>query len=61
LLKPGPENPPGVGFEYQDAGPHLLSAVIEEVTHQTTLDYARRVPFEPPDIQTRHAYQGLTL
>jgi CubicO group peptidase (beta-lactamase class C family) len=58
LLKPGPENPPGVGFEYQDAGPHLLSAVIEEVTHQTTLDYARRVLFEPLDIQTRPAYQG---
>ena len=58
LLKPGPQNPPGAGFEYQDGGPHLLSAVIEEVTHQTTLDYARRVLFEPLGIQTRPAYQG---
>ena len=58
LLKPGPQNPPGAGFEYQDGGPHLLSAVIAEVTHQTTLDYARRVLFEPLDIQTRPAYQG---
>jgi CubicO group peptidase (beta-lactamase class C family) len=61
LLKRGPQNPSGAGFEYQDLGPHLLSAVIAEVTGQTTLDYARRVPFEPPDIQTRPAYQGLTL
>jgi CubicO group peptidase (beta-lactamase class C family) len=58
LLKPGPQNPPGAGFEYQDGGPHLLSAVIAEVTGQTTLDYARRVLFEPLDIQTRPAYQG---
>jgi CubicO group peptidase (beta-lactamase class C family) len=58
LLKPGPQNPPGAGFEYQDGGPHLLSAVIEKVTGQTTLDYARRVLFEPLDIQTRPAYQG---
>jgi CubicO group peptidase (beta-lactamase class C family) len=58
LLKPGPENPPGAGFEYQDGSPHLLSAVIEEVTHQTTLDFARRVLFEPLDIQTRPAYEG---
>jgi CubicO group peptidase (beta-lactamase class C family) len=58
LLKLGPENPPGAGFEYQDGGPHLLSAVIGEVTHQTTLDYARRVLFEPLDIQTRPAYEG---
>jgi CubicO group peptidase (beta-lactamase class C family) len=35
LLKPGPQNPPGAGFEYQDGGPHLLSAVIAEVTGQT--------------------------
>jgi CubicO group peptidase (beta-lactamase class C family) len=58
LLKPGPQNPPGAKFEYQDGGPHLLSAVIAEVTGQTTLDYARRVLFEPLDIQTRPAYQG---
>ena len=24
LLNPGPENPPGAGFEYQDGGPQLL-------------------------------------
>ena len=59
LLKPGPQNPPGAEFEYQDGGPHLLSAVIAEVTGQTTLDYARRVLFEPLGIQTRPAYQGL--
>jgi CubicO group peptidase (beta-lactamase class C family) len=58
LLKPGPQNPPGAGFEYQDGGPHLLSAVIAKVTGQTALDYARRVLFEPLDIQTRPAYQG---
>jgi CubicO group peptidase (beta-lactamase class C family) len=58
LLKRGPQNPSGAGFEYQDLGPHLLSAVIAEVTGQTTLDYARRVLFEPLDIQTRPAYQG---
>jgi CubicO group peptidase (beta-lactamase class C family) len=58
LLKRGPDNPPGAGFEYQDGGPHLLSAVIAEVTGQTTLDYARRVLFEPLDIQTRPAYEG---
>jgi CubicO group peptidase (beta-lactamase class C family) len=59
---PAISNQPGtrhrVGFEYQDGGPHLLSAVIEEITHQTTLDYARRVLFEPLGIQTRPAYQG---
>ena len=59
MLNPGPENPPGAGFEYQDGGPHLLSAVIAEIiTGQTTLDYARRVVFEPLDIQTRPAYEG---
>ena len=58
LLKPGPQNPPGAGFEYQDGGPHLLSAVIATATGQTTLDYARRVLFKPLDIQTRPAYQG---
>ena len=58
LLKPGPQNPPGAGFEYQDGGPHVLSAVIATVTGQTTLDYARQVLFEPIDIQTRPAYQG---
>ena len=58
LLNPGPQNRPGAGFEYQDGGPHLLSAVIAEVTGQTTLDYARKVLFEPLDIQTRPAYQG---
>jgi CubicO group peptidase (beta-lactamase class C family) len=35
LLKPGPQNSPGAGFEYQDGGPHLLSAVIATVTGQT--------------------------
>jgi hypothetical protein len=34
LLKPGPKNPPGAGFQYQDGGQQLLSAVIAEVTHQ---------------------------
>jgi CubicO group peptidase (beta-lactamase class C family) len=58
LLKRGPQNPPGAKFEYQDGGPHLLSAVIAEVSGQTTLDYARRVLFVPLDIQTRPAYQG---
>jgi CubicO group peptidase (beta-lactamase class C family) len=53
LLKPGPKNTPGAGFQHQDGGQQLLSAVIAEVTHQTTLDYARRVLLEPLDIQTR--------
>jgi len=57
LLKPGPKNPPGAGFQYQEGRRQLLSAVIAEVTHQP-LDYARRVLFEPLDIQTRPAYQG---
>jgi hypothetical protein len=43
----------GRRIEYQDGGPHLLSAVIAEVTHQTRLDYAQRVLFEPIDIHTR--------
>ena len=33
--------------------PTVASAVIAEVAHQTTLNYARRVLFEPLDIQTR--------
>lgn len=58
LLRKGPERRPGSGFEYQDSGPHLLSAVITRVSGQSTLDYARRVLFEPLGIQTRPAYEG---
>lgn len=58
LLRSGPANRPGADFEYQDGGPHLLSAVIAHNTGRTTLDYARQVLFEPLDIQTRPAYEG---
>jgi CubicO group peptidase (beta-lactamase class C family) len=58
LLKSGPANRPGIGFEYQDFGPHLLSAVIAHNTGRSTLDYARQVLFEPLGIQTRPAYEG---
>ncbi len=59
LLEQGPQAEPGSGFEYQDGGPHLLSAVITEVSGQSTLDYARQVLFGPLGIQTRPAYAGL--
>jgi hypothetical protein len=36
LLKPGPQNPPGAGFEYQNGGPHLLSRRL-----------LRRLPVKP--------------
>lgn len=58
LLKSGPANRPGTGFEYQDGGPHLLSAVIAHNTGQSTLDYARQVLFEPLGIETQPAYEG---
>jgi CubicO group peptidase (beta-lactamase class C family) len=58
LLDSGPANRPGAGFEYQDGGPHLLSAVIAHNTGRSTLDYARQVLFKPLDIETRPAYEG---
>ena len=61
LLKSGPANRPGAGFEYQDGGPHLLSAVIAHNTGLSTLDYARQVLFEPLGISSRPAYEGPLL
>ncbi len=38
---------PGTGFCYDSPGMHLLSAILQEATGMTTLDYARQYLFEP--------------
>jgi CubicO group peptidase (beta-lactamase class C family) len=45
-------HPPDTHFCYDSPGMHLLSAILQEVTGITALDYARQVLFEPLGIQT---------
>jgi hypothetical protein len=58
LLKLGPANRPGAGFEYQDVG-HTCSRPSSRTTRtrarRTTPD---RCLFEPLDITTRPTYEG---
>jgi len=42
---------PGSTFEYCSAGTHLLSAILQKVTGETTLEYAREKLFEPLGIR----------
>jgi CubicO group peptidase (beta-lactamase class C family) len=45
--------PPGEQFSYSNGGAHLLSAILEESTHMSVLDYARIKLFDPLGISTR--------
>lgn len=43
---------PGKKFNYSSAVPHILSGIITEATHVSTLDYASENLFQPLQIQT---------
>lgn len=55
ILTQGNDQQPGRFFAYSDAGAHLLSAILEKATGQSTLDYARLKLFDPLGISTEHA------
>ena len=57
-LQEGPQHDPGVQFEYTNVGPHILAEVLARATGMSPLDYARKVLFDPLQIDTRPAYQG---
>jgi CubicO group peptidase (beta-lactamase class C family) len=57
VLGAGPEVDPG-GFVYSNIGPHLLSAVLAQVTRMSTLAYARRELFDPLGINSQPAFEG---
>jgi CubicO group peptidase (beta-lactamase class C family) len=48
---------PGATFAYSNAGSHLLSAIVADITGQTTLAFARAKLFAPLGIHTEHAFQ----
>ncbi|HEX6888014.1 MAG TPA: serine hydrolase [Candidatus Nanopelagicales bacterium] len=54
LLEYSPEKPRNA-FSYSNATSHLLAAILEEATGQSTLDYARTVLFAPLGIETEPA------
>ena len=55
ILTQGNDQQPGRFFAYSDAGAHLLSAILEKATGQSTFDYARRKLFGPLGISTEPA------
>lgn len=56
VLQVGPDQ---IGtFSYNNVAPHILSAILVQVTGQSTLDYARAKLFDPLGIETRPAYEG---
>jgi CubicO group peptidase (beta-lactamase class C family) len=57
VLMAGPEVDPGK-FVYSNVGPHLLSAVLAQVTGLSTLAYARRELFDPLGITNQPAFEG---
>lgn len=48
---------PGARFAYNDPDAHLLSAIVADVSDQSTLDYARTRLFEPLGIRTDEAFE----
>jgi CubicO group peptidase (beta-lactamase class C family) len=42
---------PGAGFQYDSPGMHLLSAILQQATGMTELEFARRFLFEPIGIR----------
>lgn len=55
ILTQGNDQQPGQFFEYSNAAAHLLSAILEKATGQSTLEYARRKLFDPVGIATEPA------
>jgi CubicO group peptidase (beta-lactamase class C family) len=51
------ETEPGEHFAYSSAGSHLLSAIVADVSGQSTLGYARTKLFDPLGIRTDNAFQ----
>jgi CubicO group peptidase (beta-lactamase class C family) len=51
------ETEPGEHFAYSNAGSHLLSAIVADVSGQSTLGYARTKLFDPLGIRTDKAFE----
>ena len=51
------ETEPGTHFAYSNASSHLLSAIVANVSGQSTLGYARSKLFEPLGIPTDKAFE----
>jgi CubicO group peptidase (beta-lactamase class C family) len=51
------ETEPGTHFAYSDAGAHLLSVILTEVSGQPTLTFAREKLFTPLGIPTNGAFE----
>ncbi len=51
------ETEPGERFAYSNASSHLLSAIVADVSGQSTLAYARTKLFDPLGIRTDNAFQ----
>jgi CubicO group peptidase (beta-lactamase class C family) len=51
------ETEPGTHFAYSDAGAHLLSVILAEVSGQSTLTFARDKLFTPLGIPTDGAFE----
>jgi CubicO group peptidase (beta-lactamase class C family) len=52
ILASGPVQPPGQGFQYSSAGSHLLSAILQRATGQSTASYAHAKLFTPLGIDS---------
>lgn len=48
-------------FGYSDADAHLVSAIVEQASGESTLEYARSTLFDPLGIDTRPAAQPLAV
>ena len=46
-------------FAYSDSGAHLVAAALHEAVDRSLLDYAREKLFDPLDIDTRPAWEGV--
>jgi CubicO group peptidase (beta-lactamase class C family) len=51
------QSDPGTRFAYSNGTAHLLSAILAEVSDQSTLNYARVKLFEPLGIRTDKAFE----
>ena len=59
ILSYGVVSEPGAQFGYTDTGAHLVAAVLAEAIDRPILDYAREKLFDPLEVDTRPAWQGL--
>ena len=50
-----PARAPGERFGYSNSGSHLVSAILEQATGTSVLDYARSRLFDPPGIDSSPA------